>query len=130
MFTKKLSGLAVAVALGALALPLQAQQRGPGQGRGMGPDLDRQMTELTEVLELTDEQTVEVRAVLEVQAEKRREMFAGGPRGDREAMRAAMMELQEETATMLAEILSEEQMEKYRAHVAERMRGRRPPFQR
>jgi Spy/CpxP family protein refolding chaperone len=133
MFRKRVGGFAVILALGALALPLQAQQRGPGPGRGMGPDLDRQMAELTEVLDLTDEQAVEVRAVLEVQAEKRREMFAEGPRGDREAMRAAMTELQEQTELQLAEILSEEQMEKYRAHVAERMRRppqrmRRPPL--
>ena len=128
MFTKKTGGLAIVLALGAIALPVQAQQRGPGPGRGMGPDLDQQMEELTEVLALTDEQAPKVRAVLEMQGERRREMFAGGPPGDREAMRAAMMELQEETEVELAEILSEDQMTKYRAHVAERMRGRRPPF--
>jgi len=127
MSTKRIGMFAAALLLGAIATPLQAQQQ-RGMRGGMGPNLDEQMTELTEVLALTDEQAVSVRAVLEAQAEKRQEMFAGGPPGDREAMRAAMMELQEETQTKLAEILSEEQMEKYRAHMAERMRRRPPPF--
>ena len=65
--------------------------------------------------------------MLEEQAQKRQEMFANGPPADREAMRTAMMELRQQTETKLAEILSEEQMEKYRAHMAEQRR-RPPPF--
>ena len=110
-----------AVALMLVAAPLEAQRRGPG-GRGMGPNLDQQIEQLTEVLSLDEEQVVSVRAILELQQERRRELM-GERRGNREAMRAAMMELQEETTTELAEVLSEEQMEKYREHVAQRRRG-------
>ncbi|MDX1393300.1 MAG: hypothetical protein R3195_02870 [Gemmatimonadota bacterium] len=120
--------VALAVVLTLMAIPVQAQQRGPGPGRGMGPDVDQQMAELTEVLSLSDEQAVSVRAVLEEQSEKRAEMFAGAPPGDREAMRAAMVQLREETEAQLTEILTEEQMSAYREHVAERMNRRGPPF--
>ena len=120
--------MAFAAVLALIAIPVQAQQRGPGPGRGMGPDIDQQMAELTDALSLSDEQAVSVRAVLETQSEKRAEMFSGGPPADREAMRAAMMQLQEETEAQLTEILTEEQMAAYRVLVAERMNRRRPPF--
>ena len=120
--------MAFAVVLALIAIPVQAQQRGPGPGRAMGPDIDQQMAELTEALSLSDEQAVSVRAVLEEQSEKRTEMFSGGPPDDRQAMRAAMMQLQEETEARLTEILSDEQMTAYRELVAERMNRRRPPF--
>ena len=110
--------LAAALALVTMAAPLEAQRRGMGP---RGPDLDRQMEQLTEVLSLTGEQVASVRAVLELQQEKRQELM-GERRGDREAMRAAMTEVQEETHASLAEILSEEQMKKFQEHQAQRRR--------
>ncbi len=107
--------------------PLEAQQRG-GPGGGRGPTVDEQVVALTDALALTDEQAVSVRAVLETATERRQEMFAGGPPDDREAMRAAMMQLREDTDTQLEEILSEDQMEKYTELMAQQRQRRGPPF--
>ena len=43
-------------------------------------------------------------------------------------MMQMMQEFQEETETKLAEVLSDEQMEKYREYVAEQQQRRRPPL--
>ena len=116
----------VMVALAAAA-PVEAQaQRG---GRGAGMSLDDQVTALTERLTLDEEQVVQVRGILETQAESRRERFQGmRGSGDRNAMMQLMQELQQETETRLAEVLSDEQMEKYREYVAELRQRRRPPL--
>lgn len=103
---------------------VQAQAR---QGR-MAPGLDEQMVQLTERLALDSDQVPQVRAVLEAQAEKRRDALQSlRGSGDRAAMRATMEEIQQETRTFLTEILSEEQLEKYDAFVEEMGRRRRPP---
>lgn len=122
---KRVLGLAaLTVLMSAVLMPVQAQGRSRGGGRG--PNLDEQMETLVEQLELTDEQAESVRDVLEMQGERRREVFEGGSGGgDREAMRAAMAELQEETNLQLAEILTEEQMVKFSEIQASRRRG--PP---
>jgi len=120
------SALALTMIWGAMALPVAAQGRGGGM-RG-GADLDAQMAELSAQLDLTEEQAVEVRKVLETQGERRRarmEAMRGG--GDRSAMRTAMREVQEETNQLLSEILDEAQMEKYRELQAQRRKRRRPP---
>ena len=111
----------------AAAAPLEAQaQRG---ARGFGMSLDDQMTALTERLALDEEQVVKVREILETQAESRRERFQAA-RGsmDRNAMMQMMQEFQQETETLLAEVLSDEQVEKYREYVAEQQQRRRPPL--
>lgn len=123
---KTIGAFALVVVALAAAAPLEAQaQRG---ARGFGMSLDDQMTVLTERLALDEEQVVKVREVLETQAESRRERFQGA-RGsmDRNAMMRMMREFQEETETLLAEVLSDEQMEKYREYVAEQRQRRRPP---
>ncbi len=114
----------VALAAGA---PLEAQaQRG---ARGFGMSLDDQMTALTERLALDEEQVVQVRQILQTRAESRRERLqAARGSGDRNAMMQVMQELQQETETKLAEVLSDEQMEKYREYVAEQQQRRRPPL--
>lgn len=114
----------VALAAGA---PLEAQaQRG---ARGFGMSLDDQMTALTERLALDEEQVVQVRKILQTRAESRRERLqAARGSGDRNAMMQVMQELQQETETKLAEVLSDEQMEKYREYVAEQQQRRRPPL--
>ncbi len=113
MFMKRLGMFAFGLALVGGITPLEAQQRG-GPGGGRGPTVD--------------EQAVSVRAVLETATERRQEMFAGGPPDDREAMRAAMMQLREDTDTQLEEILSEDQMEKYTELMAQQRQRRGPPF--
>ena len=116
----------VMVALASTA-PLEAQaQRG---GRGFGMSLDDQMTALTERLALDEEQVVKVREILRTETETRRERMQG-MRGsmDRDAMMRIMREMQEEMETKLGEVLSEEQMEKYRKYVAEQQQRRRPPL--
>lgn len=124
---KMIGAFALVLAALAAAAPLEAQaQRG---ARGFGMSLDDQVTTLTERLALDEEQVVKVREVLEAQAESRRERLQGA-RGsmDRNAMMRMMREFQEETETRLAEVLSDEQMEKYREYVAEQRQRRRPPL--
>lgn len=124
---KTIGAFALVLAALAAAAPLEAQaQRG---ARGFGMSLDDQVTALTERLALDEEQVVKVREVLEAQAESRRERLQGA-RGsmDRNAMMRMMREFQEETETRLAEVLSDEQMEKYREYVAEQRQRRRPPL--
>ncbi len=114
---------ALGLLVAAVSAPAQAQG-GPGGRRG--PDLDQQMAMLTERLELTGEQAKSVRAILEMQGDRRREVFQAS-RGDRAAMRAAMQEVQEETNALLADVLTEAQMKKYQEFQAELRQRRRPP---
>ena len=89
-------------------------------------------------LELDEATAENVRAVLMASIDERialfketREMRANGngDRNARRAMRDRMMQLQQETGKKLAEILSDEQMARYRKIVAEKRGGRRggPP---
>ena len=124
---KMIGAFALVLVALAAAAPLEAQaQRG---ARGFGMSLDDQMTALTERLALDEEQVVKVREILETRAESRRERFQAA-RGsmDRNAMMQMMQEFQQETETKLAEVLSEEQIEKYREYVAEQQQRRRPPL--
>ncbi|MCZ0935029.1 MAG: hypothetical protein OXJ54_07590 [Gemmatimonadetes bacterium] len=124
---KMIGAFALVMVTLAAAAPLEAQaQRG---ARGFGMSLDDQMTALTERLTLDEEQVVMVREILETQAESRRERLQGmRGSGDRSAMMQAMQELQQETETLLTEVLSDEQMEKYREYLAELQQRRRPPL--
>lgn len=124
---KMIGAFALVMVALAAAAPVEAQaQRG---GRGFGMSLDDQVTALTERLTLDEEQVVKVREILETQAESRRERLQGmRGSGDRNAMMQAMQEMQQETETLLAEVLSDEQMEKYREYVAELQQRRRPPL--
>lgn len=118
---------AIAWVVAAAAAPLEAQaQRG---ARGFGMDVNAQVTALTELLELDEEQATKVREILAAQAEIRRERFQGMTRGsmDRGAIMEMMQKLQEETETKLAEVLTEEQMDKYREFVAQQRQRRGPP---
>ncbi|WP_420632839.1 hypothetical protein [Candidatus Palauibacter sp.] len=124
---KMIGGLALIVVGFALVAPLEAQQRRGGAGARM--NLDAQMAQLTELLELDEEQATKVREILEAQATSRRERFQGA-RGsmNREAMMEIVQNMQAETNTKLAEVLSEDQMALYEGWVAEQMQRRRPPF--
>ena len=123
---KMIGAFALLLIAAAAAAPVEAQARRGGGGFGM--NLDDQVTALTERLELDEEQVTKVREILQAQIETRQERFQGA-RGsmDRNAMMQMMQELQEETETKLAEVLSDEQLEKYREYVAEQRQRRGPP---
>jgi len=118
----KAAGTAGAVALLATA-PLLGQGRG-----GRGPDLDTHMANLTERLDLNEEQVVALRPIFEEQFTKRSELFAqaqgGGGRGE---MRAAMQEIQTRTDEQVKEVLTEEQWGEYEKFMEEQRSRRRGP---
>lgn len=100
----------------------EQQQFGPGGG-GMGGGgnfdpaafVDRQMEELKEGLELSDDQEKQVREIItagfETMRKSREEMMDGG--GDREAMREKMQAMREEQNQKIKAVLTEEQFTKY-----------------
>jgi len=99
------------------------------QGR-MSPEeqkaqFEKHVDALSVELSLSDEQRVEVRAILEKEQEQRRDLMrqmrqGQRPGAGREGMRTRMQELNRETETALAAVLSAGQMTKYAAFVAER----------
>ena len=99
----------------------EQQQMGPGGGMG-GPGnfdpaafVDRQMEELKEGLELSDDQEKQVREILtagsETMRKAREEMQDGG--GDFEGMREKMQQMREEQNQKIKAVLSEDQFTKY-----------------
>ena len=121
---KTIGGFALMLVALAAAVPLEAQAR-------RGVSVEDQVTVLTERLELDEEQVPQVHAILQAQVEAGRERFQG-LRGsmDRSAAMEIMQELQAETEAKLAEVLSDEQLEKYKEFVAEQRARRRPPLSR
>ena len=113
------------VILGVTVAPAFAQQGPPPGGRQM-LDADQRLTQLTDALDLTDEQVAEMKPIVEEQTRKQKELFESAG-ADRAAMREAMMELMEETDAAYAEVLTEEQMTKYREIRRQRMRRGPPP---
>lgn len=100
-----------------------------GQQR-RGPDMDTVITELTEKLELTEEQAGEIRELLEVQRQESRKLIeearaSGEGRAGMAGMRERMREIRDATSTAVKEILTAEQVVVYEALQAEQ-RGRRP----
>ena len=85
--------------------------------RRMSPQ--ERATQLQEELDLTDEQTKQSEKIF-VESQKRmaedRELY----RGDREQMREMMRQNREETDELIEEILSEEQLLKYKEYRAKR----------
>jgi Spy/CpxP family protein refolding chaperone len=112
---------------GAVALLTTTPLLGQGM-RGRGPDLDTHMTNLTERLDLSEEQVVALRPIFEEQFNKRSEMFAqaqaGGERG---RMRTAMQEIQTKTDEQVKEVLTEEQGGEYEKFMQEQRSRRRGP---
>lgn len=105
-------GLAIVAATAATA------GRAAAQERPRGPDPEHRLERLTEVLELTEDQATAVGEILAEQDETRMELWAR-ERDHREQMRDQMRALLDNTEGRLAEVLSEQQMETYRAHVRE-----------
>ncbi len=90
--------------------------------------IQRQVDQIKEACDLTDEQVPQVKAVVKKYNEKMMEMFQGmGPDGDREAMREKMTQNRENQTNEIKEILTDEQDAKYDAFLeeqAERFRNR------
>lgn len=105
----------------------QAQRRefSPEQMRERQQDANE---ELMAQLELSDEQAPKVAEILSAALDVRIEMIEEirSGEGRRQGMREKMAEINDETEASLADVLSEDQMEKYNKILAERpRRGRR-----
>lgn len=105
----------------------QAQRRefSPEQMRERQQDTNE---ELMAQLELSDEQAPKVAEILSAALDVRIEMIEEirSGEGRRQGMREKMAEINDETEASLADVLSEDQMEKYNKILAERpRRGRR-----
>ena len=122
-FRGALTAFVALLALGLSATPALAQQ-GPGGRRMLSPD--ERLAQLTEQLDLTDEQAAKMKPIIEEQSKKQQELFESAG-GDRATMRAEMTKLMEETDKRYAEVLTEDQMNEYREMRQERMRQGRPP---
>jgi Spy/CpxP family protein refolding chaperone len=118
-----LSAFVALFALGLASTPALAQQ-GPGGRRMLSSD--ERLAQLTEQLDLTDEQVKQMKPIIDEQTKNQQELFQNSG-DDRETMRAEMMKLMEETDRQYSEILTEEQMTKYREMRQQRMRQGRPP---
>jgi len=123
----------VALLFAVAAIPLSAQGGpGGGQGRQGGPggrqmteeDVERQVENLAETLEMTEEQqkkvlTFELESYTKMQVEREKNM------GDRDAMRASMTKIREESNEKYKEVLSEKQYTKLQ-EIQEQRRSQRP----
>lgn len=94
-------------------------QRGPGP-----PDPADRIERLREALDLNAEQATELEAIFAEQRDRMRELRQSD-RGDREARQEAFRELREETHERIGQVLTEEQVERFRELGRERMHDRR-----
>jgi Spy/CpxP family protein refolding chaperone len=122
-YRSALTAFVALVALGLIATPALAQQ-GPGGRRMLSTD--ERLAQLTEQLDLTVEQAAQMKPIIDEQSKRQQELFENAG-GDRATMRAEMTKLMEDTDKQYAEVLTEEQMDKYREMRSERMRQGRPP---
>lgn len=100
------------------------------QRRGPERDMDAVIVELTEKLELTEQQAGEIRELLEAQRQESRELIeearsSGQGRAGMAGMRERMSEIRDATSTAVKEILTAEQAVLYEELQAEQ-RERRP----
>ena len=124
---KKFAYIAVISIIVLSAGVAQAQRRefSPEQMRERQQEANE---ELMAQLELSDEQTPKVAEILSAALDVRIEMIEEirSGEGRRQGMREKMAEINDETEATLADVLSEDQMEKYNKILADRpRRGRR-----
>ena len=114
----------VAAMIGVFATA-QAQQR-PASDRTPSERAERQTAALAEALDLTEEQQSAVEKINLEYAEEMTSLREKN-REVREEARAAMKEMKEKKDAELKDVLTEEQIEKYKAHREKRKehRGRR-----
>jgi Spy/CpxP family protein refolding chaperone len=94
------------------------------QAQPMMPTPAERAARLKERLALTEEQTKKVEEIFQKSQEKTRERMAE-LRGDREAMRALIMEQTQATDKGIEKVLNEEQRKKYEELKKERRQRRR-----
>lgn len=82
------------------------------QDRAPRFSIEDQVKDLKQKLELTDEQTDQIKNILEEQREQMEKLRENAD-GDRSQMRDLFMQVREETDTKIKEILNDEQKEKY-----------------
>ncbi|HMB93023.1 MAG TPA: hypothetical protein VKP65_19390 [Rhodothermales bacterium] len=99
-----------------------AQGQRPSPER-MKARMEANMEDTIQQLGLTDEKAALVRPIFQSSMEKRMEMMKN--RQDREAMRTKMLELDQETETELAKVLSDKEMKAYKK-LREERRAQRP----
>jgi len=114
--------------------PSRARNRGRIPQGKMPDDL---ISVMNKRLNISEEQVLQVRPIIEQECEKRRQIIENYFGQGREAMisiRTELQELQDATETKLSTILTDKQMEEYRKirdqerqEMREKMRGRRPP---
>jgi Spy/CpxP family protein refolding chaperone len=108
--------LIAALALGGLMIcsTMVTAQNAPAadanKGGGKGYSVDRQLDRMTTQLSLTDEQKPKVKAVLENQQTKMREIRN---ESDQDARRTKMQDLRKDTQAKMKAILTDDQYKKY-----------------
>lgn len=120
--------LSIGTALSLMVLPILPAMAGQGNRQ---PDPDQMMTRMIERLDLTDEQTEQVRPIITEQLEKQKAVFKKYRGMGREGFRAARPEMQaigQETEDRLKDVLTDEQMEDYRKWQEEVRDSRRRQF--
>lgn len=121
-------GAVVALLIASLPGMAAAQQR---RGGAPGQNLDETMVELTDQLNLDEEQAGQIRSLLGKQNAASREMIeearaSGQGRSAFGAMRERMVELREGTNTEIRSILSAEQLALYEEFIVQREKNRPP----
>jgi Spy/CpxP family protein refolding chaperone len=116
-----------------LLLPLAAlaqdDDRGPYRRQGP-PDMDRVMADLDQQLDLTDDQSAQVRTILEEQRQAMQQLRDefGRPEDDqaREEMRGRVRAIHHDTQERLSQVLDEEQMQRFQELQRRRRHHRHP----
>jgi Spy/CpxP family protein refolding chaperone len=103
----------------ALSVPANAQGRGGMGQRGGG--IERQLSELTQVLGLSGDQQAQVKGLLEARRAKMEALRAGGAQPSREQMEA----IHRDTDANIAALLTDDQKVKFAAWQQQRMEQRR-----
>jgi Spy/CpxP family protein refolding chaperone len=82
-------------------------------------DVDKQLENLKDRLKLNDEQTTKIKSIL-VQADSERVKLFELNQDDRDAMRAAMRDLRDDTDRQINEVLTDDQKAEYKKMKEER----------
>lgn len=118
-------GVFICALLAASATAALAQQ-GPPRGIPDSTMIEQRVTTMTDRLELTAEQSAQLRVILNDEAAKARQAMAAG---DREAMREAFRERIKETDRRIEEILTDTQKKAYQEYREERRQEMRKRFE-
>ena len=113
--------MAAVLATTSCALWSQSDQAQPGGGMRRGPNIERELGQLTQALTLTADQQTQVKALLEQRRGKMEALRAGGTQPTREQMEG----IRKDTDAKITALLSDDQKAKYAAWQQQRMEQRR-----